>query len=485
MKFLHSIRWRLQLWHAVLLVLVLVGFGWTTWQLQWATHMQGVDQELEQRVPVVVDAMRQSAPETFDPPPPPADKAPRKKWPARYDRPIEGAPPDGLGLSPRDAQLFAGDPKDACYYVVWSRDGEELYCSNAAPSNSERPQRVAGSRGSRRLESRREFFRYLPTGECVLVGRSIARDVANMRRFAAILAGAGVTVCALGLLGGWWISARTLRPIADISAAAGKIASGDLSQRIQTSDTDSELGQLVTVLNETFSRLQAAFDRQQQFTADASHELRTPLSVVLTQTQATLTRERTPAEYRECLSACQRAGQRMRQLVESLLMLARIDSGDTASGREACDLGSIASDSAESLRPLADEASVTLELTTHPAPCYGNAAQLAQVVSNLVANAIHYNKPGGQIRLAVASEPTAAVLIVADSGQGIAADDLPHIFERFYRSDKTRSASAGRVGLGLAIVQAIVQSHAGTIHVTTEPGVGSTFTVRFPAAVAM
>jgi two-component system, OmpR family, sensor kinase len=479
MKFFHSIRWRLQLWHAALLVVVLAGFGYTAWHLQWATLMQRIDGELEQRVPVVVDAMRQQL--AIASPPSQQGNAPRKKRPAFGPRGGKAPSTAELwSLSARDSQLFAGAPDSSFYYAVWSSDGAELFQSASAPGNVSRPVRVAGSRGSRRLESRREFFRYLPTGECVLVGRGIARDIRDMWRFAAMLAGAGSAVCALGLLGGWWISSRALRPIAEISVTAQKIASGDLTQRIRTTDTDSELGQLVRVLNETFTRLQAAFDRQLQFTADASHELRTPLSVVLTQAQTALSRERTGDEYRECLSACQRAAQRMRQMIESLLTLARIDSGEVPAGRETCDLGRIALETCDLLRPLAEENGIQLAVEAPSVSCPGNAAQLAQVISNLVGNGIHYNRPGGSIRVRISADGDAAVLCVQDTGQGIAADDLPHIFERFYRSDKARSGSPGRVGLGLAIVQAIVRTHGGFIHVDTEPGTGSTFTVRLP-----
>ena len=142
------------------------------------------------------------------------------------------------------------------------------------------------------------------------------------------------------------------------------------------------------MLNDTFARLGASFARQTQFTADASHELRTPLSVVLTQTQAALARERPAAEYRESLAACQRAAQRMRRLTESLLTLARLDSGETAATREPCDLDWIARDAIELLRPLAQEQSVTLEVESTPARCEGNVEQLGQVVTNLVSNAI-------------------------------------------------------------------------------------------------
>jgi heavy metal sensor kinase len=329
------------------------------------------------------------------------------------------------------------------------------------------------------------LFFYTPPGERFLVGRDISDELAGMRRFAWLLASAGAVVSLLGLAGGWWVSTRALSPIAAISAAAAKISTGDLAQRIQTADTSSELGNLARVLNDTFARLQASFERQAQFTADASHELRTPVSVVLTQTQSALARERPAAEYRESLAACQRAAQRMRRLTESLLTLARLDSGEATTTREPCDLDRLACEAAELLRPIAEEQRVTLEFESTPTRCEGNAEQLGQVVTNLVSNAIGYNRPGGSVRVKVAAESGAAVLTVTDTGQGIAPEDLPHVFERFYRADNSRNRrTGGGAGLGLAICKAIADAHHATLEVASTQGQGSTFALRIPATQA-
>ena len=166
----------------------------------------------------------------------------------------------------------------------------------------------------------------------------MAPDLAAMRRLALWLTAAGAAVLLLGLAGGWWVATRAIRPIEAISATAVKIAGGDLSQRINAADTDSELGRLAGVLNSTFARLEAAFAQQARFTSDASHELRTPVSVILSQTQTALSRERTSPEYREALEACQRAARRMKTLTESLLELARLDAGQEPMKRERFDL---------------------------------------------------------------------------------------------------------------------------------------------------
>ena len=451
MRFFHSIRWRMQLWHGLLLALVLAGFGFTAWRLQRENQMARVDRELEQRMGLVEESLR----------------------------PRNTAGPDAMRWSSREQKLFDGTPGQAFYYAVWQRDGERGNVSASAPSGIPRPERVPGPPVFRSRGNFRESFHDTPAGDCVLVGRDIGDELAGLRRTAWLLAGSGGAVFLLGLAGGWWIGARALRPIAEISATAAKISDGDLGERIRPADSESELGQLARDLNNTFARLQAAFARQAQFTADASHELRTPVAVVLAQTQSALARERPAAEYRESLAACQRSAQRMRGLIESLLVLARFDSDETAEADELCDLAGIAEESVALLEPLADEKNVRISVEAAPAYFRCNAGQLAQAVGNIVSNAICYNRPGGSVRVAVHPEADGAALTVTDTGQGIAPEDLPHIFERFYRVEKSRSAGQEHSGLGLAIAKAIIEKHGGTIEVASEPGAGTTFRVRF------
>jgi len=309
-------------------------------------------------------------------------------------------------------------------------------------------------------------------------------DLADLNRLSLFMILAGIGFLACGLAGGWWVASRAIQPINEISRAAQRMAGDNLNERISISDADSELGQLAAVLNSTFSRLQQAFDRQVQFTADASHELRTPVSVVLAQTQMTLARDRGPDDYQEALEVCQRAAQRMRRLVESLLQLARLDAGNEPMARNPCDLSSLAGEVVRMLTGLAGEADVRLRLETEPAICAGDPDQLSQVVTNLVNNAIQHSEAGGEVELRVKADAGYCLLQVQDYGSGIAEADVPHVFDRFYRADKARSRGAGRAGLGLAISRAIVEAHEGSIEVASEPGRGSTFTVRLPKETA-
>ncbi len=424
------------------------------------------------------------------------------------------------------------------YFVAWGGDGKELKRSPGAPGNVPRPENVrpvqapgafgrlsnhqevmavrqvvatqpSGSPsplppngaerarappargrglgpmtplapGMRTRGDYREAYKFLPFGACLLVGRSMAPEMAAMRRLAYWLVGAGAGVLMIGLAGGWWVASRAIRPIDAISQTAVKIAAGDLAQRINTADTESELGRLASVLNSTFARLEAAFAHQSRFTTDASHELRTPVSVILCQTQTVLSRERSGAEYREALQACQRAAQRMRHLTQSLLELARLDAGQAAIQREGFDLARAARESMELVRPLAAERGVELRGELTSVQCRGDAERLGQVVTNLLTNAIHFNRDHGEVRVSTGRENGSAILSVADTGQGIPPEDLPHIFERFYRVDKSRSRIQGRTGLGLAICKAIIDAHSGVIEVSSQPGIGSSFTVKLP-----
>lgn len=493
-----SIRWRLQAWHGLLLVSVLTGFGLTAYQVAHDNQMRRIDQELEHRLMGL-----------FRPEPPPGPPELRREGPGQA-RPFDPEHMMTLLCAAIDrANTADAAQTNAFYYALWEKDGSLAAHSVPVPQDLERPSPsgplIAYSpetppgpplRGgpheprpgpilTRNIGDRREMFRFLPHGECLLVGHLLGPDIAAMHRLALWLGSAGAGVLLFGLAGGWWLASRAIRPIEEISATAQKIAAGDLSHRINAADADSELGRLAQVLNSTFARLESAFAHQARFTSDASHELRTPVSVILTQTQTALSRPRSDAEYREALEACRRAAQRMRNLTESLLELARLDAGQEPLRTETVDLSRVAQECVDLIQPLAAERQVQLSCELAPAKCVGDAERIGQVVTNLVSNAIQFNRPAGQVRVATRTENGAVLLSVSDTGQGIPAEDLPHIFERFYRVDQSRSRAQGRTGLGLAISKAIAEAHSGSIEVTSQLGTGSTFVFKLPGQTAV
>jgi heavy metal sensor kinase len=499
--FTKSIRWRLQLWFAFLLICTLSGFGLASFEVYRTKQYQAVDEQLGPRI----EALARIARGPHFPGsgrPPFNDRNRRNGGPGeRFDNssPSEGEPRRLPGLTPRGGanelpqrmplpppdfeRQLREDLQTGIYFVVWNRDGTRLDSSTNAPTDLSRPDPTEPDRGPhfRTRNVQREAYEFNREGRAVLVGKSIAPELESLRGFALMLIGAGLSVLALGLGGGWLIASRALRPLQDISATASRISGGNLSERINVADTENELGQLAGVLNSTFARLEAAFAQQRQFTADASHELRTPIAVLLSEAQTTLARPRSAEEYRETVEACLDTAQQMRRLTESLLELARFDAGQEKLRHEPIDLAEIARASVELVQPLAAERSVQIHSDLSPAEVPGDAVRIGQVITNLLTNAIRYNKPQGQVRVRTHGEQGCAVLTMTDSGEGITAEDHPRIFERFYRADKSRSSAQGRTGLGLAICKAIVDAHGGSIEVISEPEAGTTFIVRLPA----
>jgi two-component system, OmpR family, sensor kinase len=487
-----SIRWRLQLWYGLLLLAVLSGFGLTAYEVERGKQFRRTDDELRRRVVELGNALRANGPprDRGRPPPggplrdrPEPDDQMEGGLPFRGgDGPMNGPrpPPREFHLLVRQAGLFDESDPNGFYYVVWNRLGTIVGRSTNAPTDIRVPEKLdsPGPMVPRLREKFRECYVLTPPGEILLAGRSIGPELDDLRRAALLLTGVGGFILVLGLAGGWWLAGRAIHPLNDISAAAVKIAAGDLSQRINLADTENELGRLGTVLNSTFDRLGAALEEQKQFTADAAHELRTPVSVVLTQTQTALNRERTAAEYRETVESCQRAAQRMRRLIESLLELARLDAGQEPMKRERVNLVSTTLDCTKLVQPLADQRKVQLYYEVPPLECVGDAERLGQVITNLLTNAVNYNKENGEVRIAGESKNGTAIITVADTGPGIPAEDLPHIFKRFYRAEKSRTS--GRTGLGLSISKAIIDAHGGALDVISESGKGTTFTIRLP-----
>ncbi|MFD0895969.1 HAMP domain-containing protein [Luteolibacter ambystomatis] len=494
-----SIRWRLQAWLALFLVLLLLGFGFSVWQLERIQMMRRVDAELEKKVSLLSVAVRGGeaagmqeqgpgpgpAPDwmpdgEIPPLPPDRDPGEARGGPGGGMRRRERPSPVQPRVPDEVRKVFAAQPAEgAFYYCIWHGDREEAR-SGAAPADVEPPQRLGRDTMVRYRErgNLREAYHFTERGHCILVGTSLdAQRKALMERLMTLaLIGAGVLVT--GLAGGWWLTTRAIRPIEEIGATARRISDGDLSQRIPVAG-DSELADLAVVLNTTFSRLEQAFDRQRQFTADASHELRTPLTLMISEAQTALARERSPEDYREALSGCLDAAQQMRRLTEALLELARTDGGSGAA-RDVFDLSVCVREVAERFQPMIAERGLKLEMDLAPVEIEGGVERFGLVVANLLSNAIHYNVQGGTVWLITRRAGDSAEFVVEDTGIGISPEDQSQVFERFFRADKARSRIDGKFGLGLAICRAVVEADGGTIQLQSREGKGSRFTVRYP-----
>ncbi len=314
----------------------------------------------------------------------------------------------------------------------------------------------------------------------------------QMPRLAFTLGFGSLATLAIVLSIGYWLAGRALSPVRTITRTARQIGETDLHRRLRLGKQD-ELGELADTFDAMLDRLQAAFDRQRQFTADASHELRTPLTIVGLETEHALERRRSSEEYERTLRVVQSENQFMSHLVNDLLTLARMDAGQATLKMEQVDLSDVALEVVERLVPLAQRDEVELINGDLPEVCIpGDCPYLTQMLTNLVENAIKYaggagkhvwvdtgyreedGKPYGWVR-------------VMDDGPGISAEHLPHLFDRFYRVDESRTRSSDAEkrpsgsGLGLSIVQWIAQAHGGEVIVQSEPGKGACFEVRLPA----
>jgi len=479
---LHSIRWRVQVWHGLILLAVVVAFCLTAYQLAWNNQLRRIDQELFSAEHLFAESVMHAAH-------PPGER------PAAHDdasRPPPG-PPEAIVEQIRTGRIalpravvtrFEGTSPGFAYFLMAATDGRVLLRSDNVPLEVARSNPAGFDTGGNEAQTfshYRQIVRTPGRGFHSVIGRDITPDLDEMRLFAWSLAGCGAAVWVLGLVGGWWLAGRAIQPIARISRTASRIAAGDLDERIGTAGTDSELDQLGRVLDDTFDRLQSLLKLQRQFTADASHELRTPVTVILSESRRILKRERTVAEYQEAIRTCEAAGARMKRLIESLLLLEHQENAGLPAARrdEPCDLVAVIRSAFDQLQPLAVERGIALHPPTGLVTAHGDASALLILVTNLVANAIQHHRGGGHVWVELGLDRNRPFVEVCDDGPGIAAEDLPHLFERFYRADKARS-DTGRSGLGLAIAKTIADNHRASLTVKSEPGHGATFRLLLP-----
>ncbi len=293
-------------------------------------------------------------------------------------------------------------------------------------------------------------------------------------------------VLLLSAFGSYWLAKPAFRPIHRLTRTARDIKAGDLHRRVPVPKARDEVHDLALTLNEMIGRLNQAFTQQRRFVADASHELRTPVTVIRSVTDVALAQPLSLEEYFAVLRDVNAEAERLSQLINVLLALARADEGQVQLDREPVRLDLLAFDVALTIEPLAVERGITLQVEKlEPATVMGDTARLIQAMMGLVDNALTYTNAGGTVTLSVEVSNTSAYFIVCDTGIGIAPQDAAHIFERFYRADPARSRAAGGSELSLALVDWVVSAHNGSIAVESQPGLGSTFKVALPLAPAI
>lgn len=301
-----------------------------------------------------------------------------------------------------------------------------------------------------------------------------------------VLAGFAVTLPTALALACWgaWLAARHLtRPLREIADAAGHIEFSGAPIAIPGAAGKDEVGRLAGALERTFVRLAESYARQERFSADAAHELRTPVSIVVSQAEVALRRERTPSEYRDALQHVLDAARRMQETVDALLVLARGGAGELSVHGRRADLVEVCRRLVPDLEALGSPRGVAVAVDgQHGAMVAGDASLLSVLVRNVAVNAVDHSPPKTTVRIGVNGTPDAVVLRVRDEGPGIPADVRERVFDRFYRVDDSRSRATGGSGLGLSIVRLIAEIHGGTARVVDVEGPGACVEVRLPRA---
>ncbi len=282
-------------------------------------------------------------------------------------------------------------------------------------------------------------------------------------------------------LGGYFLASRALRPISRMTRTARRITSSDLSLRIAYEGPEDEIGQLAQTFDAMLGRLQASFARQRQFSADAAHELRTPLSILKGQLEVTLSRIRDRDTYIQTLESMSAQINRLIRLSNGLLLLTRLDRDQIVLNRTHFNLADLLDSIIEEFHNALHERGLSLE-SDYPNRLMSSADSdlILRLFMNLLDNAVKYTPQDGHIQVQADVQAGDVLVTVSNSGPGIAPEHLPHLFDRFYRIDESRSRESGGDGLGLAISQEIVQAHDGTIEVTSTPERGVTVHIRLP-----
>lgn len=309
----------------------------------------------------------------------------------------------------------------------------------------------------------------------------LGRYLSELRDLRRLMLAIGPLMILVSIGGGYWLATRSLRPVDRMTQAAARITAQQLDSRLEVANPHDELGRLALTFNALLDRLERSFMELRKFTADAAHEFRTPLAVVRTSLEVALRSPRTAGYYQACLQAVAEENERLTSLANQLLLLAQEDAGLTDCISEPVDLADLLEWVKNDLEPLAEEKSQIIRCEL-PSGVWvdGDRQSLRRVCLNLLDNAFKFTPAGGEIELRLKTAFGKAELTIADTGSGIAAEHLPHIFERFYRVDPSRNRETGGAGLGLAICRAIVVRHGGEIHLMSQAGRGTVVRVELP-----
>jgi signal transduction histidine kinase len=432
-----SIRFRLTVWYAAILTAGLALFGGLIWLSLRHRLMGEVDRELEGRA-------------------------------GRFERYFRSESAEGVGVVQLRDEL-----EEFCQALP---PASYVYLSGANGFIFRYPGQASAAIGKFRMLQRQ----FTSKGEVfdLEVGAPIADVLHTLELLRLLLLGLIPVVVAIACLGGAWLSGRALKPVHDITAAALTTSIENLSERLPVPATGDELARLTEVWNTMLARLESAVKTLSQFVADASHELRTPLAVIRTSAELALRRARSPEAYRDSLREIAAEAERMTQLVEDLLVLARGDTGTVDMPLAPVDVRQLLRDVSAEARSLAELRQIRInEPAGGVATISGNRPALHRLFLVLLDNALKYSHAGSDVNVTVDTTDAQVSVAIEDFGTGISEADLPHIFKRFYQGDRARGG--GGHGLGLSLAESIARAHGAAIEVRSTEGASSVFRVVF------
>jgi two-component system heavy metal sensor histidine kinase CusS len=449
-----SIRMRLTMWYSTVLFVGLAGFGGGMSIALEHRLIKGVDEVLKQRVNGVRTTLQ-----------------------------LEGQ------LSREQLQLelseFARETSEGGLIELRDHRGWDLLPD---PNGAAGPRFSFEPEGFRTESRQGHLYRVLSTGFTLaghpyrtVVAGSLAGVHSVLRDFRRFLLLMIPGVLAVAGLGGYWISRRALAPVDQITRVATSISVHSLARRLEVPSTHDEIQRMSEAWNGVLERLESAVKRIQQFTADASHELRTPIALIRASAELALRRARSPGEYQETLRRIQSEAEHITELTESLLTLARADAGDAVMPLNRTDIPAVVASVMTLVEASAAEKRIRIEARSEAgqAIAMANEPALRRLLLILLDNALKHTPQNGQVVITTTRTDSGVLVEVADNGEGIPAEAVPHVFERFYRADTARGSGSG-AGLGLSIAQAIAHAHRSAISVESEPGQGARFAFTLP-----
>jgi two-component system, OmpR family, heavy metal sensor histidine kinase CusS len=452
-----SIRWRLTLWITLVLAAVLVGFA----GLVYGLSARALYEQTDQRLLAGLERLERDERLLSD------ATARLRYWAYEFYE------HENLFLIVHDAAGKVQErtqelPQDAVPAAPATRAGARRFGSAAVPVLGRQRLLTSGLSVADRTFG-------------IVLMTSLAEVDRELSHLLSVLTMTIPVALAVSGVLAYFLARKALAPMEQLRRSTQNITADRLDRRLPVLNRHDELGGLALTINDMIGRLERSFTEIRRFTADASHELRTPLTAIRTEAEVALSKPTATPEQRQLLGSILEECERLTRLTDQLLTLSREDAGVAVAGPQALDLAALTTDVVDNMRPLAEAKGV--ELTTRlvgAVSVRGDPARLRQVLYNLLDNAVKYTPANGRVEVTAEARGSSAVLSVADTGEGIAPEHVPHIFERFYRVDKARTRAQGGTGLGLSIARSIVTAHGGKIDVVSAPGQGAVFSVVLP-----